>query len=53
MISSKGMITRMGVGDVRTIGRNTQGVRLMSLADDERVVDVGKIISDNQEENGG
>ncbi len=53
MISSKGMITRMGVGDVRTIGRNTQGVRLMSLADDERVVDVGKIISDDQEENGG
>ena len=38
------MITRMGVKDIRTIGRNTQGVRLMSLADDETVVDVGNII---------
>ena len=52
IISSKGMITRMGVGDVRTIGRNTQGVRLMSLADDERVVDLGKIVTDNQGESG-
>ena len=47
IISSNGMITRMGVKDIRTIGRNTQGVRLMSLADDETVVDVGKIISDD------
>ena len=45
IISSNGMITRMGVKDIRTIGRNTQGVRLMSLADDETVVDVGNIIS--------
>ncbi len=52
IISSKGMITRMGVGDVRTIGRNTQGVRLMSLADDERVVDLGKIVTENQGESG-
>ena len=47
IISSNGMITRMGVKDIRTIGRNTQGVRLMSLAEDETVVDVGKIISDD------
>ena len=45
IISSNGMITRMGVKDIRTIGRNTQGVHLMSLADDETVVDVGNIIS--------
>ena len=45
IISSIGMISRMGVKDIRTIGRNTQGVRLMSLADDETVVDVGNIIS--------
>ncbi len=43
IISSKGMVTRMAVSDIRVIGRNTQGVRLMSLRDDEHVVDVGKI----------
>jgi DNA gyrase subunit A len=37
------MVTRMAVNDIRTIGRNTQGVRLMSLRKEEIVVDVGKI----------
>ena len=31
IVSSNGMVTRMAVNDIRTIGRNTQGVRLMSL----------------------
>ncbi len=43
IVSSNGMVTRMAVNDIRTIGRNTQGVRLMSLHTDEIVVDVGKI----------
>ena len=42
-ISSNGMVTRIPVSDIRTIGRNTQGVRLMALRSDEFVVDVGKI----------
>lgn len=52
IISSKGMITRMAVNDIRVIGRNTQGVRLMSLRDDEHVVDVGKISETQLPENG-
>ena len=48
IVSSNGMITRMAVNDIRTIGRNTQGVRLMSLHTEEIVVDVGKI-SQNDE----
>ena len=51
-ISSNGMVTRIPVSDIRTIGRNTQGVRLMALRSDEIVVDVGKISgndSDTQE----
>ena len=43
IVNSNGMVTRMAVNDVRTIGRNTQGVRLMSLRKEESVVDVGKI----------
>ena len=42
-ISSNGMVTRIPVSDIRAIGRNTQGVRLMALRPDELVVDVGKI----------
>lgn len=43
LISSKGYITRMLVSDIRSIGRTTQGVRLMTLQDGETLVDVAKI----------
>lgn len=43
IVNSNGMVTRMAVNDIRTIGRTTQGVRLMSLRKEEIVVDVGKI----------
>ncbi|MBI1928876.1 DNA gyrase subunit A [Candidatus Poribacteria bacterium] len=49
VISSNGMVTRMAVNDIRAIGRNTQGVRLMSLHTDETVVDVGKITESDEE----
>ena len=43
LISSTGYITRMAVSDIRSIGRTTQGVRLMTLQEGEILVDVGKI----------
>ncbi len=43
LISSKGYITRMLVSDIRSIGRTTQGVRLMTLQEGETLVDVAKI----------
>ena len=49
LISSTGYVTRMAVSDVRVIGRTTQGVRLMSLQDDETLVDVAKISETNSE----
>ncbi|RKU27938.1 DNA gyrase subunit A [Candidatus Poribacteria bacterium] len=45
LISSAGYVTRMAVSDVRVIGRTTQGVRLMTLGEDEKLVDVAKITS--------
>ena len=50
IISSSGMVTRMGVSALRKIGRNTQGVRIMSLNVDEVVVDVGQILAENEDE---
>jgi len=43
LISSSGYVTRTAVGDIRRIGRNTQGVRIMALQSDEKLVDAAKI----------
>ena len=43
LISSNGYVTRTAVGDIRRIGRNTQGVRIMTLQPDEKLVDAAKI----------
>ncbi len=42
-ISSNGYVTRTAVADIRRIGRNTQGVRLMALQNEETLVDAAKI----------
>jgi DNA gyrase subunit A len=42
-ITNGGQIIRTEVSQVREVGRNTQGVRVMSLGESERVVDVAKL----------
>jgi DNA gyrase subunit A len=43
LIANSGQIIRMPMDTVRIIGRNTQGVRLINLADDELVVDLSML----------
>src|SRR6187399_3390746 len=43
LITQQGMILRMQTDGVRAIGRATQGVRLIDIEDDDRVVAVGKL----------
>jgi DNA gyrase subunit A len=43
LISSGGTLVRTAVSEVSVLGRNTQGVRLIRMADDERLVGVEKI----------
>ncbi|MCH7504357.1 DNA gyrase subunit A, partial [PVC group bacterium] len=45
----KGMIVRMSIKDLRTIGRNTQGVRLVSLKNGDKVVSVARIDKRSEE----
>jgi len=45
LISSSGTLVRTGVADISIVGRNTQGVRLMRLAEGERLVSVEGIAS--------
>ena len=43
LISSNGYVTRTAISDIRRIGRNTQGVRIMALQKEETLVDAAKI----------
>ena len=43
LISSSGYVTRSAISDIRRIGRNTQGVRIMALQKEETLVDAAKI----------
>ncbi len=43
LISNKGTLVRARAVDVSIIGRNTQGVTLINIADDEKLVSVAKI----------
>jgi DNA gyrase subunit A len=51
MITANGMIIRTGLDEIRSIGRNTQGVRLIKLKPGDKLVAAEKIVSeeaDNQ-----
>ena len=43
LMAAKGKILRCKVDDIRQIGRNTQGVRLLDLEDDDRVIGVARL----------
>jgi DNA gyrase subunit A len=49
LVTNAGKVIRMRVNGVPTIGRNTQGVRLMEIGDDERVVSVTRLPRDEDE----
>ena len=46
IITGQGKIIRLRVADISVIGRNTQGVRLIHLAESEKVVGVAKVVED-------
>ena len=53
IITMKGVVIRLPVRDLRTIGRNTQGVRLINVAEGDKVVDVSTVaVSEEEEETG-
>jgi len=45
MITANGMIIRTGLDQIRSIGRNTQGVRLINLKAGDKLVAAEKIVS--------
>ena len=49
LISQQGMILRMKAGDVRVIGRATQGVRLIEMEEGDQVVAIAKLLERDDE----
>ena len=46
LITDGGKLVRTGVGEISLLGRNTQGVRLISLSEGERLVGVDRIVEE-------
>lgn len=49
IITHKGKIIRMHVKDIRSMGRNTQGVRIMRLGDSDQIAAVTKVVKDDED----
>ena len=50
IITTHGMVIRQSVKDIRVMGRNTQGVRVIRLKDNDAIADIAKVLSEEQEE---
>jgi DNA gyrase subunit A len=50
VVTNQGKMIRTTVGDIRVMGRNTQGVTIFRVADNEHVVSVAKIEESEEEE---
>ena len=49
LVSDGGQTIRINVTDIRVMGRSTQGVRLMNLSGEEKIVGVTKVVNEEVE----
>jgi DNA gyrase subunit A len=49
LITRNGVVNRQRVSDMRVIGRATQGVRLVNLGDGDQIMDVARIIPEDED----
>ena len=47
LMTQHGIANRQSVKDIKVIGRNTQGVRLIKLKDDDKVTDVARVVNED------
>jgi len=53
VITQQGMILRILTDDVRAIGRATQGVTIIDIADDDKVVSIARLVEKEDDEPSG
>jgi DNA gyrase subunit A len=51
LITDTGVVIRINVKDISVLGRNTQGVTLMRTSDGGKVVNIAKILTEEETEN--
>ena len=52
MITKKGIMIRVPVEGIRISGRNTQGVKIMNLKPGDLVVDVARVVKEDEADDG-
>lgn len=50
IMSNKGMVIRQAVKNIRVMGRNTQGVRLVNLKEEDVVADIAKLATAQEDQ---
>ena len=50
IISTKGMVIRQSMKDIRVMGRATQGVRVIRLKDGDSIADIAKVVPEEEAE---
>jgi len=53
IITTQGMVIRQGLKDIRIMGRNTQGVRVIRLKEDDSIADIAKVVFDDTADTNG
>lgn len=49
VITSGGIVIRQSVSNLRVMGRNTQGVRIIRLDEGDSIADIAKVVSEDEE----
>ena len=49
LITAQGMVNRTHVNEIRVVGRNTQGVRIMGVGEGDKIASIAKIAHDEME----
>ncbi len=51
IITTHGMVIKQGIKNIRVMGRNTQGVRVIRLNEDDSIADIAKVVREEEENN--
>ena len=51
IITTRGMVIRQAVKNIRVIGRNTQGVRVINLREGDSIADIAKVVTEDEDIN--
>jgi len=51
IITTHGMVIKQGIKNIRVMGRNTQGVRVIRLNESDSIADIAKVVRDEEENN--